>query len=132
MERVIDCTIITPERSLFTGKAEFVVVQAHNGQMGFLYNHAPMISELGIGEVRLEKGDQVEYLYIEGGLVELKDNRLIVLAERALHKNELNAQELKARMDILDATTSDGSAKSSLELLNEKKKVSAKLKIAIR
>ena len=40
--------------------------------MGFLYNHAPLISELGIGEIRLRDGKKTEYLVIEGGVVEIR------------------------------------------------------------
>lgn len=132
MDRTIDCTIITPERSLYNGKAEFVVLQAHDGQIGFMMNHAPIISELGIGEVRLMTGDKSEYLYIEGGVVELMDNKLIVLAEQARLKEELDKNELQKKLDELNATPFDGTAEGGFKVLFEKERVSAQLKVATR
>jgi F-type H+-transporting ATPase subunit epsilon len=102
MERVISCTILTPERLVYEGEVGFAVVQAHDGEMGFLYGHSPLISKLGTGEVRLNNPKSVDYLVIEGGVVEIKDNKLIVLAEKAYHKNDLSLSELESKMKELD------------------------------
>ena len=102
MERVISCTILTPDRLVYEGEVGFAVVQAHDGEMGFLYGHSPLISKLGTGEVRLNNPKSVDYLVIEGGVVEIKDNKLIVLAEKAYHKNDLSLSELESKMKELD------------------------------
>ena len=77
----IKCSILTPDRYLFEGEVAFAVVQAYNGEMGFLVDHAPLISELGLGEIRLQDGKTTEYFVIEGGVVEIRDNKLIILTE---------------------------------------------------
>jgi F-type H+-transporting ATPase subunit epsilon len=132
MERSIECTIITPERTLYSGEALSVTVQAHDGELGILYNHAPIISELGIGEVRLMGNANSEYLYIEGGIVELQDNKLIVLAENAMLKSELKQDELEAKQKELEEVQWDKSAGGSMKLLKEKEQLRAKLKVALR
>jgi F-type H+-transporting ATPase subunit epsilon len=61
MNRKINCSILTPERTLYEGDVDMAVVQAHDGEMGFLGGHAPLISELGIGEIRLKNANSTEY-----------------------------------------------------------------------
>src|SRR3990172_1070888 len=97
----IACTILTPERNLFDGEIAFAVVDAHNGEMGFLVDHAPLISELGVGEVRLSDGKSTEYFVVEGGIVEIRTNKMIILAEKASKKEELDKRELEIQLHEL-------------------------------
>jgi len=99
----IACTILTPERNLFDGEIAFAVVDAHNGEMGFLVDHAPLISELGVGEVRLSDGKSTEYFVVEGGIVEIRTNKMIILAEKA---SKLGATDIEiAYMLSVDVRT---------------------------
>ncbi len=104
MERLLDCTILTPEKLIYEGEAGFAVVQAYNGEMGFLYDHSPLISMLGIGEVRLRNPKTTDYFVIEGGIVEIKNNKLVILAEKAFKQSDLNAAELQEKINEYDAT----------------------------
>jgi F-type H+-transporting ATPase subunit epsilon len=104
MERLLDCTILTPEKLIYEGEAGFAVVQAYNGEMGFLYDHSPLISMLGIGEVRLRNPKTTDYFVIEGGIVEIKNNKLVILAEKAFRQSELNAVELQNKISEYDET----------------------------
>jgi len=72
MSMKLQCTILTPDRILYEGDVHFAVVQAYDGEAGFLYNHAPLVSELGIGEVRLRTGELTEFFTVEGGFVEIR------------------------------------------------------------
>ncbi len=73
--------IITPDKELFKGEASYVGVPGVDGSMGFLNNHAPLITVLKAGDVKVttEKGD--EYFPIKGGVVEVMKNTVLVLAE---------------------------------------------------
>jgi F-type H+-transporting ATPase subunit epsilon len=73
--------ILTPDKKLFEGEAEAVTVPGISGSMQFLKGHAPLISALGKGEitVKTSKGDQA--FKINGGVVEVLNNKVIVLAE---------------------------------------------------
>jgi len=73
--------IITPDKALFKGAATSVVVPGISGSMGFLKDHAPLITVLKAGEVKVttEKGE--ETFLVKGGVVEVSNNVVIVLAE---------------------------------------------------
>ncbi|MCL1864698.1 MAG: ATP synthase F1 subunit epsilon [Spirochaetes bacterium] len=134
MERVIKCSILTPEKLIYEGEVGFAVVQAHNGEMGFLYGHSPLISKLGIGEIRLNSPKGIDYLMVEGGVVEIKNNNLIVLAEKAFKQSDFNTDEIKEKMKSIDNEINNlppfDEEKFVLRL--EKEKLKIRLKVALR
>ena len=73
--------IITPDKELYKGDAKLVSVPGVDGSMGFLDNHAPLITVLKAGEVKVstEKGE--ERFAVKGGVVEVMGNTVLVLAE---------------------------------------------------
>lgn len=73
--------ILTPDKALFKGEATYVGVPGVDGSMGFLNNHAPLITVLKAGDVkvRTEKGE--ELFAVKGGVVEVMNNTVLVLAE---------------------------------------------------
>ncbi len=74
--------IITPEKTLFKGEVDSLNVPGSKGQFTILHNHAPIISMLDKGQVRfIPNGKQNEFINIEGGLVEVKKNKIIILAD---------------------------------------------------
>ncbi len=101
MSRKLNCSILTPEKPLYEGEIDFAVVQAYNGEVGFLFNHAPLISQLGVGEVRLRTPQKTDYVYIENGIVEIKDNKLIIIAEHAKKKDQLDKNDLENQLKVL-------------------------------
>ncbi len=134
MERVINCSILTPERLIYEGEVGFAVVQAHDGEMGFLYGHSPLIARLGIGEIRLNNPKNVDYLVVEGGVVEIKNNKLIILAEKAFKKSDLSAADLELKMKDLDSQMNEMPQYSEDKfILNlEKDRLKVRLKVARR
>jgi len=134
MERVIKCSILTPEKLIYEGEVGFAVVQAHNGEMGFLYGHSPLISKLGIGEIRLNNPKGVDYLMVEGGVVEIKNNNLIVLAEKAYKQSDFSADEIKEKIKAIDEEIKQLPPfdEGKVDLRLEKDKFKTKLKIALR
>ncbi|MCI1751337.1 MAG: ATP synthase F1 subunit epsilon [Flavobacteriales bacterium] len=74
--------IITPDKELFKGEAKRVTVPGVDGSMGFLDNHAPLITVLRAGDVKLTMADNKTKLFpLKGGVVEVSNNTVIVLAE---------------------------------------------------
>ncbi len=100
MENQLTCSILTPDKKVYEGEVNFAVVPAYDGEMGFLLNHAPLISELDVGEVRLDAKGGVEYLLILGGIVEIKDNQIVILTENALTKDDLSREELQKELEV--------------------------------
>ena len=74
--------IIRPDKKLFEGEAKSIVVPDANGQLGILNRHAPMIAALKKGVVKVtENNGQVKKFEINGGVVEVLNNNVIILAE---------------------------------------------------
>ncbi len=127
MEKLINCSILTPERLIYEGNINSAIVQADDGEMGFLYNHAPLVSRLGIGEIRLTMANAERFFVVEGGLVEINANKLIILAENAIPKEELNAAELEQKISELEKTSSEA---GQYALSPETVKLRARLKLS--
>lgn len=78
----MDIQIITPDKTLFTGQAKLAQFPGLDGSFEVMNNHAPMISALRKGNIRLKHDDDSEELFeIRGGVVEILKNKMLVLAE---------------------------------------------------
>jgi F-type H+-transporting ATPase subunit epsilon len=76
--------IITPSKKIYSGEVTLVQLPGTKGSFAVLKNHAPLISTLEAGKIKVvEKGDQVSFFEIDGGVVEVKHNKIIVLTESA-------------------------------------------------
>ena len=76
----MDVQIITPDKSLYSGQADLITVPGTSGSIGILNNHAPLVSSLKMGEVKIVLNDKEEFFNIKGGVVEVSNNKVIVLA----------------------------------------------------
>ena len=74
--------ILTPDKKLFSGEAEYVNVPGKAGGLGILRKHAPLISSLKAGKILVRDMEKKEYYFdIKGGIVEVRDDKVILLAE---------------------------------------------------
>ena len=74
--------IITPEKKVFQGEVNSVQFNCTNGKFEVLNNHAPIISTLTKGDVRvIDSNNKTELFEINGGVIEMQNNKIIVLAE---------------------------------------------------
>ena len=74
--------IITPDKKVYSGQVKLVQLPGISGLFEILNNHAPIISTLVKGKIKIEEENgQVLYFEVDGGIVENKDNKIIVLAE---------------------------------------------------
>ena len=74
--------IITPDKKVYSGQVKLVQLPGITGLFEILNNHAPIISTLVKGKIKIEEENgQVLYFEVDGGIVENKDNKIIVLAE---------------------------------------------------
>lgn len=90
--------IVTRDRRLLSDEVDMVTVPGVGGQMGILRGHAPLLSTLDIGEVVLHKGNDVRYVAIGGGVVEVRPDKVIVLAESAEHAEEIDEERAAAAL----------------------------------
>ncbi len=74
-------TVISPESSVFDGEADAVVAPAHDGEIGILANHAPLMTTLGNGTLVVRTGTTERRFRVQGGFLQVVKNRVRVLAE---------------------------------------------------
>ena len=77
----MNLTIITPDKQIFDGEADLVQLPGSDGLFEILNNHAPMISALGKGKVKIGNNNEFNFIKINGGVVEVLNNKILVLAE---------------------------------------------------
>ena len=90
--------IVTPERLAYSDEVDAVVLPGSEGEMGVLPHHAPLVSTLGVGELRIRKGGSEESFAIVGGFVQVRPDRVVVMAETADMASEIDlarAQEAR-------------------------------------
>jgi F-type H+-transporting ATPase subunit epsilon len=107
----LECTIVTPERTVRETTADFVALTLFDGELGIAPGHTPMIGRLGFGEMRIVEGGRTERYYIEGGFVEVYGNAVSVLTPRAIPAAELDAAVAEEQIRAAQkrrATTPEG------------------------
>ncbi len=77
----MNLTIITPDKQIFEGEADLVQLPGIDGLFEILNNHAPMVAALGEGKVKIGNNNSFQFLEIKGGIVEVLNNKIIVLAD---------------------------------------------------
>jgi len=93
----IHVEIVSAEGAIFSGDAEMVIAPAKMGEVGITPRHAPMLTGLRPGEVRLQiPGGEEQYFYVTGGVLEVQPHVVTVLADSALHANQLDEDAARA------------------------------------
>lgn len=79
----LQVSVMSPERTVFEGEADSVIAPAWDGELGVLRGHAPLMALLGEGQVRVRRGSNTEHFHVSGGFLQVVNNRVTVLSERA-------------------------------------------------
>src|SRR5580658_4679036 len=91
--------LVTPDRVLLDATATAVELPSMTGYLEALYGAAPLLAELGAGEVRLHNGTAGEQkFFVAWGFVEVLPERVTILAETAMHPNEINRAEAEKQL----------------------------------
>ncbi len=89
----IHVDIVSAEGEIFTGEAEMVFVPAKLGEVGIAPRHAPLLTDLKPGEIRVQNVDNEElFFYVTGGVLEVQPHRVTVLADSALRAEQLDEE----------------------------------------
>ena len=95
--------VVSAEASIFSGEAKFVALPGEAGELGILPKHAPLITRIRPGAVRIEKADGgEEFIFVAGGILEVQPNIVTVLADTAIRGKDLDeakATEAKQRAE---------------------------------
>ncbi len=98
-QTLLRCRILTPERTVCDLQSDFVVVWLEDGQLGIAPRRKPLVASLAIGPLRIGRiGHSPKYYYVEGGFVEVADNVVTVLTERAIPAEELDPAAVSERL----------------------------------
>jgi len=99
-EKIINLEIITPMRVVFKGEVTSFSAPGEMGGFQVLYNHAPLLSSLKIGGVKIKKtGGSESHYAISGGFVKVRENHILLLAETAERLDEIDIERAKASRD---------------------------------
>ena len=104
MDQTFLLRVVTPDRQIVREDVEEAQIPGKEGYMGILPGHAPLISELKIGEISYRKGREVRHLAVTWGFVEVLPEQTTVLAETAERADEIDvsrAQSAKERAERL-------------------------------
>lgn len=107
MAMTIHCDIVSAEEAIFSGLAEMVVAHGMQGDLGIVYGHAPLLTSLEPGPVRvkLQHGEERVY-YVSGGYLEVQPNAVSILADTAVRAGDLDeAAALEAQREAQQALT---------------------------
>ena len=88
--------IVTPERAVLTDDVDMVIAPASEGYVGILPHHAPLLTTLGPGELRIKKGGVETSLAVFGGFMDVRPDRVIILTDAAEQADEINATRAEA------------------------------------
>ena len=93
----LQCVVVTPEQQMFDEAVKQVILPAHDGLLGILTDRAPALIKLGLGPLRLDTvSGKTLYFLIEGGVAQMKSNKLTILTNQAVAASEINAEAAKA------------------------------------
>lgn len=103
MTMTVHVDIVSAEKEIFSGLAEMVFAPAELGELGISPRHAPLITKLNAGEVRVKVSDNESYpFYISGGLLEVQPHLVTILADTAIRAKDIDeaaALDAKAKAE---------------------------------
>ena len=121
MAKTFHVDIVSAEAEIFSGPAEMVFAPAEMGEVGIAPRHAPLLTRLKAGEVRIRNGNEEQYFFVSGGMLEIQPHVVTVLADTALRAKDIDeakAMEAKQRAEqaLADRKDDFDFAKATAEL----------------
>ncbi|MEW5762640.1 MAG: F0F1 ATP synthase subunit epsilon [Bacillota bacterium] len=127
-EKLQKLAIVTPERLVFSDEVRYVQARGAEGELGILPDHAPLITSLKIGVLRIKKDGKWRKAAVSGGFLEVKNNRVVILAptcemaeeidvERAKRAKERAEERLRARTPDIDIRRAEAALARALARL---------------
>jgi F-type H+-transporting ATPase subunit epsilon len=101
--------IVTPERLAFSGEVDSVNCPGIEGELGILPHHAPLVSTLGIGELVIRRGGEEEFFAIAGGFLQVRPDKVVVMAETADMASEIDVQKAEEARRDAERALAEGS-----------------------
>jgi F-type H+-transporting ATPase subunit epsilon len=130
-DHTIHCDIVSAEGEIFSGPATMVFVPAEQGEIGIAPRHAPLLTLIKPGEVRVQTaGGEEQYFWVGGGALEIQPKRVTVLADTALRARDVDeAAALEAKRRAEEALAGQIDKIEQAEALAELARAAAQLKL---
>jgi len=124
--------IVTPEKKIFSeNDVEFSVFPGSEGELGILADHAPLLSRLSPGEIRITRNKVVECLAIDGGFLEVRKNEVSVITETAEFAKDINIDRAKAEKESAESQVKRAQSPAEFKEADLRlKKAEARIKVA--
>jgi len=98
------CIVVTPEHQVLDEPITQAIVPGHDGKVGILTDRAPLLLKLGLGEMRLDlPNGQKRFYYVEGGVAQMKGNRLTILTQEATPAANIDVESARAELAEAEA-----------------------------
>ncbi|WP_409290684.1 F0F1 ATP synthase subunit epsilon [Peribacillus sp. SCS-37] len=94
--KTLQVSVVTPDGPVYDAEAEMVSTKAQSGDLGVLPGHIPMVAPLQIGSVRLKTGGSTEFIAVSGGLLEVRPDKVTILAQSAERAENIDLARAKA------------------------------------
>jgi F-type H+-transporting ATPase subunit epsilon len=110
--------VVTAERELYSGEADMVSAPGSEGRLGILPRHAPLLTTLAPGALRITLQEAEEDIFVSGGFLEVSNNSVAVLADAAEHADEIDearAQEARRRAQERLAEVQSNTERADME-----------------
>jgi F-type H+-transporting ATPase subunit epsilon len=112
MAKTFQVDIVSAEQQIFSGMAEMVIAPGEAGELGILPEHAPLLTRIKPGTVRIQQsGGEEEVIYVSGGMMEVQPDRVTVLADTSVRAHDLDeAKAMEAERLAKEALTNRSGA----------------------
>jgi F-type H+-transporting ATPase subunit epsilon len=95
--------IVTPERKVYAKEVSMVIVKGVEGELGILPNHIPLVTGLKVAPVIAKQGNNAETIAVNGGFLEVRKDKVVILAESAELPEEIDVERAKAAKERAEA-----------------------------
>jgi F-type H+-transporting ATPase subunit epsilon len=102
-DKVLQCIVVTPERTWLDELVDSVVLPAYDGEIGILHGHSPLIARLGYGELRTKTGASVQRYFVDGGFAQVRDDVVTVLTHRAIPAAQIDPAAATADLERVES-----------------------------
>jgi F-type H+-transporting ATPase subunit epsilon len=102
MARTLLCEIVTPERIMYTNEVEMVIAPTIDGEIGILPLHAPLVSVLRPGEIRVKwnSDKDIEWFAVSGGYIQIHEDKVIILADEAEIASKIDLDRARQSLEL--------------------------------
>lgn len=127
----VNVEVITPQQVVYSGEVDMISVPGSDGMMGIMRGHAPLISTLDIGELVLHEGSEQSYIVISGGIVEVRPDKVTVLADVGESAEDIDIERAEAALARAQQSLAENPpAEHRAPLLESLRRSNLRLKVA--